>query len=210
MRRARPAPSEVAVARADDVQPGEPLPHRETARGAEFPGPLEEDSWSNTTAIQFPCVSILFAWEYRFMGAAAQRYGIDDDDWERQIEVAIRYLKRVAGLGRVTSYAELNREISDRTGLPRFDFAHPEGRSALSELLGEIVERTVGDLDAMLSAVVLYIDENDAGPGFYGLAVALGRLSADATPGEKLGHWAKEVAAAEAACKTRRRRGVTR
>lgn len=33
------------------------------------------------------------------------------------------------GLGRVTSYTDLNREIAERTGLDQFDFAHPEGRN---------------------------------------------------------------------------------
>nr|WP_182633782.1 hypothetical protein [Dietzia sp. DQ11-71] len=155
--------------------------------------------------MQFRLSSLLFTWEHWLMGAAARRYGISDDDWERQIEVAIRYLKRVAGLRRVTSYTELNREISEKTGLARFDFTHPEGRNAMSELLGEVVERTVDELGAMLSAVVLYIDENDAGPGFYSLAVDLGRLPADATSDQRIRQWSEEVAAAQDACKTGRR-----
>ena len=140
------------------------------------------------------------------MGAAAKRYGINDDDWEQLIAATIKVLERVASLERVTTYSDLNREISDRTGLPRFDFSHPEGRNAMSELLGEVVERTVDELGAMLSAVVLYIDNNNAGPGFYHLATQVRGLPADASDDVKLEFWTNETKLIQATCKAKRRR----
>lgn len=151
------------------------------------------------------------------MRTAAERYGVSEDDWDRQVTAATRSLERVAALGRVTSYTDLNREIAEKTGLDQFDFAHPEGRNAMAWILAEVVDRTVDDLRAMLSAVVLYVDGNDAGPGFYHLAVQLtgeGRLtpglSADAGSDDKLGFWSGQVKAVQAAGKdkgaARRRR----
>lgn len=140
------------------------------------------------------------------MGAAAKRYGINDDNWERLIAATIEVLKQVASRGGVTNYSDLNREISDQTGLPRFDFTHPEGRNALSELLGEVVERTVDEIGGMLSAVVIYTDGNKPGPGFFHLAVELRDLPADADEGAKLKFWNDEIRLVQAACKAKRRR----
>ena len=142
------------------------------------------------------------------MKTAAERYGVSEQDWDRQVFAATRSLERIAALGRVTSYTDLNREIAEKTGLDQFNFAHPEGRNALAWILGEVVDRTVDDLQSMLSAVVLYIDGNDAGLGFYHLAVQLtgeGRLdpglSADASSDDKLRFWSDQVAAVHEACK---------
>ena len=40
----------------------------------------------------------------------------------------------------------------------------------MGHLLGLIVERNLPDTNLMISALVHYLDENDAGPGFDGLA----------------------------------------
>lgn len=142
------------------------------------------------------------------MKTAAERYGVSEEDWDRQVTAAVRSLERVAALSRVTSYTDLNREIAEKTGMKQFDFSHPEGRNAMAWILGDVVDRTVDELRAMLSAVVLYVDGNDAGAGFYQLAVQLtkeGRLApgltADASSDQKLAFWSGQVQAAQAACK---------
>jgi hypothetical protein len=59
----------------------------------------------------------------------------------------------------------------------RFDFESQADRAAMGHLLGLIVtERNRPQTGLMLSALVLYIDGNDAGPGFYKLAQELGEL----------------------------------
>lgn len=140
------------------------------------------------------------------MGAAARRYGIDDDNWEQLIAATITVLERVAAESGVTNYSDLNREISEQTGLPRFDFTHPEGRNAMSELLGEVVERTVDEIGGMLSAVVIYTDGNNPGPGFFHLAAHLRDLPADADSDTKLRFWNDEIKLVQSACKAKLRR----
>lgn len=66
-------------------------------------------------------------------------------------------------------------------------------RNAIGALLGDIVHRTIGDTGVMLSAIVAYIDRNDAGPGFYALAVQLGLLPNTATADDKLAFWSGQV-----------------
>lgn len=45
----------------------------------------------------------------------------------------------------------------------------------------------------MLSAIVAYLDRNDAGPGFYALATDLGLLPNTATAEDKEAFWAGQV-----------------
>lgn len=85
--------------------------------------------------------------------SAAERYGVSEEDWDRQVTAAVWSLERVAALSRVTSYIDLNREIAEKTGMKQFDFSHPEGRNAMARILGDVVDRTVDELRAMLSAV---------------------------------------------------------
>lgn len=47
----------------------------------------------------------------------------------------------------------------------------------------------------MLSAIVVYIDRNGAGPNFDRLAVHLGLLPNTATADDKLGFWSAQVRA---------------
>ncbi len=61
-------------------------------------------------------------------------------------------------------------------------------------MLGDTVKRTVGETRVMLSAIVAYIDHNDAGPGYYSLAVQLGLLPNTATADDKLMFWSVQVA----------------
>ncbi|QGV82864.1 hypothetical protein EIZ62_25830 [Streptomyces ficellus] len=78
----------------------------------------------------------------------------------------------------MTTYTELNATLVRRTGLRGFDFTHAEGRAAMGHLLFLIVQDYAADEAriapgrprAMLSALVCYLNANNAGPGFYALA----------------------------------------
>jgi hypothetical protein len=60
-------------------------------------------------------------------------------------------------------------------------------------ILGDIVRETIGESGVMMSAIVVYIDRNDAGPGFYKLAQLLGLLPPSATADDKLRFWSGQV-----------------
>ncbi|MFJ8696973.1 hypothetical protein [Streptomyces roseolilacinus] len=127
-------------------------------------------------------------------------YGRDETEWDRLVDAGRKFLDERAALGTLTSYTELNTVLARRTGLRGFDFAHPEERAALGHLLGLIVlddqrrRPCAGEGDPlMLSAVVRYLNANDAGPGFYKLAQELGFLRRGASPDEKLAFWSRQV-----------------
>jgi hypothetical protein len=79
--------------------------------------------------------------------------------------------------------------------LPRFDFEQASERAAMGYLLGLIVEQERPKSGLMLSALVNYLDQNDAGPGFYRYAQELGLLRRGTSESEKLEFWALQVAA---------------
>jgi len=60
-------------------------------------------------------------------------------------------------------------------------------------LLGLIVEDTFPETNAILSALVLYLNENSPGPGFFKLAQDLGLLPSGASADAKLEFWATQV-----------------
>lgn len=122
-------------------------------------------------------------------------YGRDESEWDRLTEVGHAFLIERARMGRVTSYTELNTTLVNRTGLRPFDFSRPDERAAMGHLLGLIVERDQPKSNCMISALVNYLDENDAGPGFYAFAQQLGLLSSRASPQEKEMFWVSQVAA---------------
>ncbi|MGW0551942.1 hypothetical protein [Streptomyces altiplanensis] len=60
-------------------------------------------------------------------------------------------------------------------------------------MLWLIVERDRPESGLMLSALVHYLNANDAGPGFYGLAQQLGLLPAKASPAAKMEFWIDQL-----------------
>jgi hypothetical protein len=96
-------------------------------------------------------------------------YGRDEADWNILAKEGERFLVERARLGRTTSYAEMNDALQRRTSLRRFDFNQAADRAAMGYLLGLIVtERNRPETKLMISALVVYLNGNDAGPGFYG------------------------------------------
>ena len=63
----------------------------------------------------------------------------------------------------------------------------------MGALLGEVAKRELPDVGALVSAIVLCLNENDAGAGFYRLAVELRMLPPRATADQKLTFWAEQV-----------------
>lgn len=104
-------------------------------------------------------------------------YGRDQADWDLLATVGEEFLIERARLGRLTSYTELNATLARRTGLRPFNFDMQADRTAMGYLLGLIVqERNRPVTRLMISALVIYLDGNDAGSGFYKLAQDLGEL----------------------------------
>jgi len=120
-------------------------------------------------------------------------FGREDQEWDHLTEAGRAFLIERARLRRVTSYTELNTVIACRTGMTGFDFAHPDERAAMGHLLGLIVEQDFPRIGLMLSALVHYLDANDAGPGFYHLATQLGLLSRGVSAREKEEFWIRQV-----------------
>ncbi len=120
-------------------------------------------------------------------------HGWPDDDWDTLVSETRRFLIERAKLERSTSYTELNATLKERTGLACFDFARAEDRANMGHLVGEVSRNAVGAGYPMLSAIVIYLNENDAGSGFYQLAQDLGLLKVSPSAQAKLEFWVEQV-----------------
>jgi hypothetical protein len=120
-------------------------------------------------------------------------YGRDDLDWDQLAQAGLEFLVERARLRKLTSYTELNATLVRRTGLPGFDFGRADERAAMGHLLYLIVELNRPETGLMLSALVSYLDANDAGGGFYTYAQDLGLLPRKASAQQKLELWAGQV-----------------
>lgn len=63
----------------------------------------------------------------------------------------------------------------------------------MGALLGEVAQQKYGEIGAMLSAITIYLNENDAGPGFYRLASHMGLLTPKPSAEQRLAFWLTEV-----------------
>jgi hypothetical protein len=98
-------------------------------------------------------------------------FGRSEDEWARLVDVGKAFLVERAVMRRTTSYTEFNAALVNRTDTAGFDFDLDADRAAIGELLGRISEDAfVGSGRRLISALVQYLDTNDAGPGFYVLA----------------------------------------
>ena len=122
-------------------------------------------------------------------------YGRDEEGWERLADAGLAFLVERARLAKLTSYTELNATLERRTGLPAFDFGRADERAAMGHLLYLIVERNRPATNLMISALVTYLDANDAGTGFYAFAQDLGLLPRNASAQAKLEFWVNQVKA---------------
>jgi len=122
-------------------------------------------------------------------------FGRDELAWDEMAAATEAFLVERARLARLTSYTELNVTLMRRTGLPGFDFGRQDERAAMGHLLGLTVERNRPATGLMISALVTYLDANDAGPGFYALAQQLGDLARGASTSAKFEFWVSQVKA---------------
>jgi hypothetical protein len=125
-------------------------------------------------------------------------YGRDDAEWDELIEAGVRFLVERADRGKVTSYTEMNTTLARRAGVRPFDFEKDADRYAMGALLEAIGERTRAKTGVMISALVHYLNKNDAGAGFYRYARQIGFLRSGATTDEKLAFWSSQVDAVHA------------
>src|SRR4051794_9266018 len=116
-------------------------------------------------------------------------YGRQDEEWDALVRAGKEFLRERAILGRDTSYTEMSTTPARRNGQPAFDFSQQIEGAGMGHLLGRIVEETYGSVGAMLSSLVIYLDANDAGPGFYQLAQHMGILERGATKFVKEKFW---------------------
>jgi hypothetical protein len=122
-------------------------------------------------------------------------YGRDEATWNQLTEAGLAFLVERARLKKTTSYTELNTTLERRTGLLGFDFTRADERAAMGHLLYLIVMRSWPETKLMLSALVLYLNSNDPGTGFYSLAQELELLPAKASAQKKEEFWVTQVKA---------------
>jgi hypothetical protein len=120
-------------------------------------------------------------------------WGRTDSEWSELVDTTAKFLAERAKLQRTTSYTELNTVLVNRTGARPFDFDIDQGRAAMGALLGEVATDRFAEAGALISAIVVYLNENDAGAGFYRLAASLDLLPARATAAQKFDFWATQV-----------------
>ncbi|MHC5903915.1 hypothetical protein ACVNF4_08410 [Streptomyces sp. S6] len=124
-------------------------------------------------------------------------YGREDSEWRELTFAGREFLIELAGRRKDTNYTELSNTLAERTGCRAFDFSSAGDRAAMGHLLWLIV-REDQQLDPaepalMLSALVIYLNANDAGSGFYGLAKDLGLLSLSASKEEREIFWVRQL-----------------
>ncbi len=129
------------------------------------------------------------------MTTELRRYGRTAEEWAQLAESATAFLVERARLRKVTSYTELTATLVRRTGLRGFDFDRADERAAMGHLLGLVVQDNYPETGLMLSALVHYLDSNDAGPGFYALAQEYGLLPRRASAEAKWTFWVGQVKA---------------
>lgn len=121
-------------------------------------------------------------------------YGREVSDWDQLEEAGLRFLIERARLERVTSYTEMNQALGQRTGLRHFDFDLESERAAMGYLLGRISDSEYPQSGLLISALVHYLDANDAGSGFYKLARSKDLISPGLSRNGQWEFWVGHVA----------------
>src|SRR4051794_11232541 len=121
------------------------------------------------------------------------KWGRDELEWNELVAETSDFLAEQARLGRTTSYTELNSVLAGRTHMRPFDFDRESERAAIGAMLGEVALERLADVGALVTAIVIYLNENDAGSGFYRLATSLGLLPASPSAAAKFDFWVQQV-----------------
>jgi hypothetical protein len=129
------------------------------------------------------------------------RYGRTEEQWEELEQAGRDYLKQRAADRRgdpahdpTVSYRDASDELAARPGQPAFDFGRSADRAAMGYLLGRISRNRSWPISRLLlSAVVRYHAEADAGPGFFHLARELSLIHGSLSDLERLEFWLHHV-----------------
>lgn len=120
-------------------------------------------------------------------------WGREESEWNELVHTTTEFLAEQARGRDYTTYTELNSVLQRRTGARPFDFAKDGDRAAMGALLGEVARTQLPSVGALVSSIVLYLHENDAGGGFYRLAIELKLLAPKPTPDQKLAFWSRQM-----------------
>jgi hypothetical protein len=123
------------------------------------------------------------------------KYGRTEEEWDHLEDVGWKFLKERARLPNTTSYTEMNAVLVRRAGLsPAFDFNQQADRAAMSYLLRRIGDRSFAASGLLITALVQFLNENDAGQGFFDLAYSKKLIPRPRLPElERLTFWSQHV-----------------
>jgi len=121
-------------------------------------------------------------------------YGRTEHEWHELEQAGWEFLKARATERRgdpahdpTVSYTDANEELAARTGQPSLDFSRPGDRAAMGYLLGRISRiRSWPVARLLISALVRYHGQADAGPGFFSLAREVGLIHGSMSDLERL------------------------
>ena len=125
-------------------------------------------------------------------------YNRDDTEWDALANAGLSYLIDLARSDSWTTYSNFNRALVESTGTRPFNFELAADRAAMGHLLGLIVKANFAETGFMITALVHYINQDDAGSGFFKLAVDLGLLQPGADVTTRFEFWVGQVAKAHA------------
>jgi hypothetical protein len=115
-----------------------------------------------------------------------QMYGRADAEWADLEAAGWDFLvSRARQPYPVTTYTEMNAVLAHRTGQRPWNFDLGADRAAMGELLGRLTDRSFAETKdrpgggLMISALCMFLDQNDVGRGFYGKAAGLKLISSE-------------------------------
>ena len=128
-------------------------------------------------------------------------YGRTEHEWQELEQAGWDFLKARATERRgdaahdpTVSYSDANEELAARTGQSPLDFGRQGDRTAMGYLLGRISRNRSWPVARLLiSALVRYHGEADAGPGFFNLAREVGLIHGSMSDLERLEFWLRHV-----------------
>ena len=142
--------------------------------------------------------------------ARTEFFGRTPEQWDEFVDASADLLLE---RGTRIYYGELNNTVAERTGLSRFDLECEQGRMGLGHILGDVNDRTIDDIQAvmgrpaMLSALVWLKDGTDPfGKGFYKWGMDNRLLARTHGDEARLIFAAEQTGLAETYCRRRRRR----
>lgn len=138
----------------------------------------------------------------RHASARPATYGRTEYEWDALMRAGWTFLLDQARNGELTTYGELNTVLAEQTGQPPWDFSTGLGRAAMGELLGRLSDKSFAESGLMISALCKFLNENDAGSGFYGKAAQLGLISDKMPRQAKWEFWVTHVTKVQEWAKT--------